>query len=211
MRRTTKEERDLFIATLAAHPRKSHNPKPAAAKHKTPAKRRMSAAADVVCPEHKDASGARRTTRDERALFEAALRGAAPKKAPAQAKSSRRPPSPKPARTPPGLDGNTARKLTRGELAPSAKLDLHGLTEAAAHRALAAFLLAAHHRGDRLVLVVTGKGAADKPRGVLKRMVPRWLDEAPLAKLIADKRWSHIRHGGEGALYVYLRKPKRPS
>jgi len=112
-----------------------------------------------------------------------------------------------PARSPAGLDGNTKRKLEKGEIAPAAKLDLHGLTEAAAHGTLMTFLAAAHRRGDRLVLIVTGKG--DTGRGVLKQMAPRWLDEAPMAKLIADKRWAHRHHGGEGALYVYLRKNVR--
>jgi DNA-nicking Smr family endonuclease len=120
-------------------------------------------------------------------------------------------------KNPAGLDGNTERRLERGDIAPTAKLDLHGLTESAAHGTLLTFLIAAHRRGDRLVLVVTGKGAAadsDSPlfergRGVLRQMVPRWLDEAPMAKIVADKRWSHRRHGGDGALYIYLRKNGR--
>ena len=97
----------------------------------------------------------------------------------------------------------------------SLKLDLHGLTENAAHRALCSFLQTAHKRGDRLVRVVTGKGARapDEPfdlkprsRGVLKTMVPRWLGEPQFMRLIADTRYAHRRHGGDGALYVYLRK-----
>jgi DNA-nicking Smr family endonuclease len=147
----------------------------------------------------------RRTTKEERDLFRAALSDRTPAKAkkphaPAAAPS----PSgkPQPTKTPGGLDGNTARRLKRGEIAPDAKIDLHGFTEAEAHRALAAFLLAAHRRGDRLALVVTGKS------GVLKTMVPRWLEEAPSSRAIAEKRGAHVRHGGAGALYVYLRKPK---
>jgi DNA-nicking Smr family endonuclease len=120
-------------------------------------------------------------------------------------------------KNPVGLDGNTQRRLERGDIAPTAKLDLHGLTESAAHGTLLTFLIAAHRRGDRLVLVVTGKGAAAEPagplfergRGVLRQMVPRWLDEAPMAKIVADKRWAHRRHGGDGALYIYLRKSGR--
>jgi len=154
----------------------------------------------------------RRTTEEERALFKAVLEGKEPvKKAPARKTAAKAAAAKaKAAKTPSGLDGNTARRLRRGEIAPAAKLDLHGLTEAAAHRTLLAFVQAAHKRGDRLVLVVTGKGGVspdpERRRGVLKHMVPRWLDEAPLARLIAEKRWAHIRHGGEGALYVYLRK-----
>jgi DNA-nicking Smr family endonuclease len=121
----------------------------------------------------------------------------------------------------PGLDGRTSQRLRRGALEPEARLDLHGLTESVAHTALAAFLRTAHGRGMRLVLIVTGKGprhvASDKPfdleldsrtRGVLKAMTPRWLKEPGLAPLIADMRPAHARHGGAGALYVYLRKRK---
>jgi len=120
-----------------------------------------------------------------------------------------------------GLDGNTAERLRRGLINPQAKLDLHGLTEAAAYHALTAFLRGAHMRGIRLVLVVTGKGkppAPDAPfdlelnarsRGVLKSAVPRWLDEPALASIVAVVRAAHRSHGGAGALYVYLRKRAR--
>mgnify|MGYP001351633748 FL=1 len=108
---------------------------------------------------------------------------------------------------------------SRGDIRPEAKLDLHGLTERAAYGALATFLASAQHRGCHLVLVVTGKGTRrpdpyapfdmeleTRARGVLKAMVPRWLAEPQFARMIADVRTAHIRHGGEGALYVYLRK-----
>jgi len=118
-----------------------------------------------------------------------------------------------------GLDGHTAGKLDRGALIPDAKLDLHGLTEAAAHRVLTTFIYMAQYRGARLLLIVTGKGVMtnDGPfdlgfggnrRGVLNAMVPRWLHERPLSDLIADQRSAHRRHGGDGALYVYLRKTR---
>jgi DNA-nicking Smr family endonuclease len=82
----------------------------------------------------------------------------------------------------------------------AAKLDLHGLTEAMAHRALASFLEAAAGRGVRRVLVVTGRS------GVLKMQVPRWLAEAGFQRLVAKIEPAERRHGGEGALYVQLRK-----
>ncbi len=104
---------------------------------------------------------------------------------------------------------------------PDTKLDLHGLTEDAAHRALVTFLRGAIVRGARLALVVTGKGlkpsAPDEPfdleldrrtRGVLKAMVPRWLQEPELVRFVADVRTAHRRHGGTGALYVYLRRER---
>ena len=116
---------------------------------------------------------------------------------------------------PSGVNGATKDRLRRGLLEPDAKLNLHGMTEAAAYRALGKFLIGARQRGNRLILVVTGKGNPRKeesaswmasPHGVLKQMVPRWLKEPGLAALIASTRPAHVRHGGGGALYVYLRK-----
>jgi DNA-nicking Smr family endonuclease len=127
---------------------------------------------------------------------------------------------PAPRRAIAGLDGNTAERLRKGQLDPEARLDLHGMTESTAHRALVTFLRAASARSLRLVLIVTGKGkpsAPDAPfdleltgraRGVLNAMAPRWLAEPDLAGFVADVRPSHRRHGGGGALYVYLRKSK---
>lgn len=80
------------------------------------------------------------------------------------------------------------------------KLDLHSMTEAAAHRALVTFCEAAAGRGLRRVLVVTGRS------GVLKTMVPRWLAEADFKRLVSKSAPAEKRHGGEGALYVSLRK-----
>ena len=116
-----------------------------------------------------------------------------------------------------GLDGNTQDRLDRGLIAPDATLDLHGMTQTAAHRALQRFLRGARERGNRLIVVVTGKGNprapdaapwTESPHGVLKEMVPRWLAEPGLAQLIARAQPAHIRHGGGGALYVYLRKTR---
>jgi DNA-nicking Smr family endonuclease len=114
-----------------------------------------------------------------------------------------------------GVNGATLERLRRGLLTPQARLDLHGMNEETAYHALHAFLHAAHARGLRLVLVVTGKGnpreQADAPwlgapHGVLKQMVPRWLKQRGPAALIAHVQEAHARHGGGGALYVYLRK-----
>ena len=164
----------------------------------------------------------RSVTEDERKLFEATFRQTIPlaplKLAPGEPKTKGKAKSAKPS----GLDGNTAARLRKGELKPQASLDLHGMTENVAHRALATFLRGAAARGLRLVIVVTGKGAraaaADEPfdmeretsrRGVLKTMTPRWLRERDLAPFIAEMRPAHRSHGGDGALYVYLRKSPR--
>ena len=114
-----------------------------------------------------------------------------------------------------GLDGNTAEKLKRGQIAPGAKIDLHGLTESRAHNALLSFLRRAQKDGVKLALVITGKGNAKNDEavawtmreyGVLKEMVPRWLNEKDFAAVVAGSGTAHRRHGGDGALYVYLRK-----
>ena len=161
----------------------------------------------------------RRTTDEERELFRAVLSGKTlQKKSRPQPKIGlAKPAQKKTPATPTGVDGHTGERLRRGTITPDSKLDLHGLTESAAYRALSSFLQEAHRRGDRLVLVVTGKGARasaetfdlePRSRGVLKTMVPRWLGEPQFARLIADLRGAHRRHGGDGALYVYLRKTK---
>jgi DNA-nicking Smr family endonuclease len=117
-----------------------------------------------------------------------------------------------------GLDGRTDEKLRRGLLDPDARLDLHGFTERDAHHALLLFLRTAQTRRHKLVLVVTGKGARLAPdapfdmelnyrsRGILKAVVPRWLREPAFAGIVAGTRAAHNKHGGDGALYVYLRK-----
>ncbi len=114
-----------------------------------------------------------------------------------------------------GLDGNTKEKLKRGALKPQASIDLHGMTETAAHRALLTFLERGQKNGLKLTLVVTGKGNPKndegaawtmRERGVLKEMVPRWLKEPDFAALVSGTAAAHVRHGGGGAMYVYLRK-----
>lgn len=126
-----------------------------------------------------------------------------------------------PARTPggtqfTGIDRRTEQRLRRGRAEVEARLDLHGMTQEAAHGALARFLVDAQARGRHMVLVITGKGGpageerefGAAPRGVLRRTVPHWLAEAALAPLVAGYAEAHPRHGGAGALYVRLRKRK---
>ncbi|MGY6409985.1 MAG: Smr/MutS family protein [Alkalilacustris sp.] len=123
-------------------------------------------------------------------------------------------PQPGPVRAPaPAMDARAYRRLTRGKLAPEARIDLHGMTLAQAQPALTAFLRGAQGRGVRLALVITGKGrgsAAEGPLpyrpGALRHEVPIWLQRAPLAALVQQVARAHPRHGGDGALYVYLRR-----
>lgn len=111
------------------------------------------------------------------------------------------------------MDQKAYGRLRRGKLKPEARIDLHGMTIAQAHPALTGFILRSAGEGHRLVLVITGKG---KQRdngdpiptrlGVLRHQVPQWLAMAPLGGLVMQVTESHIRHGGQGAYYVYLRR-----
>lgn len=100
-------------------------------------------------------------------------------------------------------------RVARGRAAIDGRLDLHGLTQGEAHAALLRFLRAAVSRGARLVLVITGKGArGDGERGVLKRQVPQWLSLPEFRALIVGYEDAHVAHGGEGALYVRVRRSR---
>jgi DNA-nicking Smr family endonuclease len=108
-----------------------------------------------------------------------------------------------------GVDKRTAQRMRRGQLVIEARIDLHGLTEDDAHRALSSFVIGAQRAGRRCVLVVTGKGLRQDGRsGVLRRNVPRWLNEAPNRARILAFCHAQPRDGGEGALYLLLRRRK---
>lgn len=107
-----------------------------------------------------------------------------------------------------GLDRASAERLKRGRYLVEAKLDLHGMTQAEAHRALTGFLAAARTAGRRCVLVVTGQGRMSG--GILKAAVPRWLAEPALRPHLLAIAPARPSHGGGGALYLLLRKAPRP-
>lgn len=110
------------------------------------------------------------------------------------------------------MDPKIHRRMSQGKLRPEARLDLHGMTLAEAQPELLRFVLSCHARGARLVLVITGKGRGDhgplptRP-GALRHQVPHWLHGSPLAAIVQQVAPAHFRHGGEGAYYVYLRRP----
>ena len=124
------------------------------------------------------------------------------------------PPTPKPAVPPLApLTRKTKKRIARGTHSIDGRLDLHGMTQAEAHDALFGFLRARQARGSKMVLVITGKGARGSDdtggRGVLKRMVPLWLGLPEFRSLVIGFEGAAIGHGGEGALYVNLRKSGR--
>jgi DNA-nicking Smr family endonuclease len=106
-----------------------------------------------------------------------------------------------------GIDRATAERFKRGLRPIEARLDLHGMTQAEAHRALGEFVRAASAAGRRSLLVITGRGTDQ--RGTLKNAVPRWLDEGELRRRILAVAAAKPRHGGAGALYVLLRRRRR--
>ena len=117
------------------------------------------------------------------------------------------------AKTPLRMDKKTFGKLKRGKMLPEGKIDLHGMTLNQAHPALTGFVLRSHAEGKRLVLVITGKGKSkmdDGPipvrLGVLKHQVPQWLAMPPLSGLVLQVAEAHLKHGGTGAYYVYLKR-----
>jgi DNA-nicking Smr family endonuclease len=118
-----------------------------------------------------------------------------------------KPPAPKPT-APGGIDRATHRKIAKGRVPIEGKVDLHGLTQREAHDLLLSFLGRAHADGRRVVLVVTGKGASLGSEGVLRRAVPQWLATASFRGLVSGFEDASRGHGGSGALYVRLRRPK---
>lgn len=111
------------------------------------------------------------------------------------------------------MDAGTHARMRRGKLAPEARIDLHGLTLAEAHPELIHFILNAQAAGLRLVLVITGKGKRREDTGpiphrvgALRHQVPQWLRLPPLGPVVLQISEAHLKHGGLGAYYVYLRR-----
>ena len=177
----------------------------------------------------RDRSRRRVLSRDERVLWNTVARSIAPLRAspllPSQAGDdvapAPAPPAPaakraaaaphaQPEPAPPSLaplGRRLRRSVARGKEAIDARLDLHGLTQAQAHSTLLHFLRSASAREVRLVLVITGKGGrGDGERGVLKRQVPQWLGLPEFRGFVVGFEDAHVAHGGEGALYVRIRR-----
>jgi DNA-nicking Smr family endonuclease len=106
----------------------------------------------------------------------------------------------------PGLDRRSAERLKKGEMEIEAGIDLHGLSQDMAHAALTAFVQQCWQARRRCVLVVTGKGA--QGFGILRAQVPRWLNQSPLRERVLGFSYAQPRHGGDGALYVLIRRQR---
>jgi DNA-nicking Smr family endonuclease len=120
---------------------------------------------------------------------------------------------PKPALPVIGLDRRQKHRLARGTDTIDSRIDLHGKTQSEAHMALLGFLRHAQAHGARYVLVITGKGRVTGPgqhgeQGILKRQVPMWLRLPEFRPHVLAVEDAHAAHGGEGALYVRLRRAR---
>jgi DNA-nicking Smr family endonuclease len=162
-----------------------------------------------------------RLSDEDRALWRSVMRDATP----LPGRTLPPPPTPPAPAPPPALaeppakprkqDRPQAPRLRRGENPIEARLDLHGLTQDAAHLVLGRFIERCVAEGLRTVLVITGKGrgsdaiSAPGGSGVLRRAVPLWLEQKPNADRVLAVSVAAPRHGGEGALYVLLRRPRR--
>jgi DNA-nicking Smr family endonuclease len=117
---------------------------------------------------------------------------------------------PPPAKQPPlaPFDRRLKQRVARGRASIDARIDLHGMTQSEAHAALIRFLRRSQTDGARIVLIVTGKGSGDTglARGVLKRQVPMWLALPEFRPLVVGFEDADAGHGGQGALYVRLRR-----
>lgn len=176
----------------------------------------------------------RALTEEEHALWESVARQVKPlRKKPRLSKAQSAEPSPEPAavhskpspKAPPSIAAPKPSKpavpplaslgrrersrLSRGRSEIEARLDLHGMTQVRAHRALLRFLQRAHDEGLTFVLVITGKGTVgESERGVLRRQVPQWLSLPEFRAFVVGFEPAHIGHGGEGALYVRIRRAR---
>ena len=131
-------------------------------------------------------------------------------------------PKAKPSPSPPPLadfDRRKVRQIASGRIEVEARIDLHGSRQRDARASLRAFLLTAHAKGHKTVLVITGKGGeepadgygsliGERQRGVIRRSVPHWLEEPDLRAVVLGYTQAAPRHGGAGALYVQLRKAR---
>lgn len=137
-----------------------------------------------------------------------------PRPKPPKAQGASLPPRPPEPKAPPALatlDKRSRSRISRGVTAIDGRIDLHGLTQAAAEARLKHFLREAQADGAKVVLVITGKGVAGGggdggERGVLRRMTPHWLSSPALREVVVGFEEAARGHGGSGALYVRIRR-----
>lgn len=116
----------------------------------------------------------------------------------------------------PQLDGNTDRRLKRGQIPIEGRLDLHGFNQEQAHGMLRQFVQSAYAQNKRCLLVITGKGGGrigrlfggDSSGGVLKQKLPQWISDYPLKDIVLKAVHAAPKDGGSGAFYLYLKRKR---
>jgi DNA-nicking Smr family endonuclease len=112
-----------------------------------------------------------------------------------------------PRKIPSGISASQADKFKKGKIRPERTIDLHGFTQFRAHSYINEELLKCYKSNMRSILIITGKKFGKMgAEGVLKREVPKWLNLSPLKEVILMTSWATPRDGGDGALYVLLRR-----
>lgn len=124
---------------------------------------------------------------------------------PVKPAAEKKPPKPRLGLDP--IEPNRRHRIARERDPIAARLDLHGLDQDRARLVMESFLRRAWDDGYRSVLVITGKGVQGD--GILRRRVPEWLGSAHLAPIVAGISTAARHHGGEGALYVALKRKPR--
>jgi DNA-nicking Smr family endonuclease len=112
-----------------------------------------------------------------------------------------------PKKVPSGISASQAEKLKKGKIRPERTIDLHGFTQFRAHSYINDEIIKCYKNNIRSILIITGKKFGKMgAEGVLKKEVPKWLNLSPLKEVILMTSWATPRDGGEGALYVLLRR-----
>lgn len=112
------------------------------------------------------------------------------------------------------IDANTAERFKRGEFKIERRLDLHGMTEKEAYEEVENFIKKSYQTKLRCVLIVTGKGTKRETddlfsaKGIIKERVPQWLNSPEIRPLILSFAYALPIDGGDGALYVLLRRQR---
>jgi DNA-nicking Smr family endonuclease len=112
-----------------------------------------------------------------------------------------------PKKVPSGISASQAEKLKKGKIRPERTIDLHGFTQFRAHSYINDEIIKCYKNNIRSILIITGKKFGKMgAEGVLKKEVPKWLNLSPLKEVVLMTSWATPRDGGEGALYVLLRR-----
>lgn len=107
-----------------------------------------------------------------------------------------------------GVDGAAAERMRKGKWRLSRTIDLHGHTQEEAYVMLEAAVLKAYASGQRMLLVITGKGLRGEGAGVLKRSLPTWLNAPTIRPHVLAFDTASVKHGGTGAYYVLIRRKR---